>query len=300
MTNATRSCTLYKRQKVLLGLLQGARKELTRLELMKMLFLLKAESCLSAEAFFYDFVPYQYGPFSFAAYHDLRTLARLDYVDFSDESRRTIPVLCPERAREAFESLPARIRAAVSDTLDEYGMLSQESLVDAVYRRHPWFASRSRRCGAQGAKPANPPDRIHTAGYEGESIDAFLQKLLKNAVERLIDVRSNPLSRKYGFSKGSLAQLCAKVGIEYIHVPEAGIPSAYRTALRSYEDYQALLRRYERVTLKEIAAIREELAKLVRERLSALVCFEADVSCCHRSVLANALSMETGIGVHHL
>jgi hypothetical protein len=47
---------------------------------------------------------------------------------------------------------------------------------------------------------------IVTIGYEGRSLEAFLNLLLQNSVTLLCDVRRNPLSRKYGFSKSTLSK----------------------------------------------------------------------------------------------
>jgi hypothetical protein len=39
---------------------------------------------------------------------------------------------------------------------------------------------------------------IYTLGYEGISLEAYINKLIKNDVKLLCDVRKNPLSRKFG------------------------------------------------------------------------------------------------------
>lgn len=46
--------------------------------------------------------------------------------------------------------------------------------------------------------------RIFTIGYEGATVEEFLAALQNAAVERLIDVRALPLSRRPGFSKTPL------------------------------------------------------------------------------------------------
>lgn len=47
---------------------------------------------------------------------------------------------------------------------------------------------------------------IYTAGYEGLSIDAFIARLKQAQIDKVLDVREYPLSRKPGFSKKAFAQ----------------------------------------------------------------------------------------------
>ena len=46
--------------------------------------------------------------------------------------------------------------------------------------------------------------RIFTIGYEGTTVPEFIAALQKAGVERVIDVRALPLSRRPGFSKSPL------------------------------------------------------------------------------------------------
>lgn len=65
----------------------------------------------------------------------------------------------------------------------------------------------------------------------------------------LCDVRRNPWSRKYGFSKSTLSNACEGVGIRYEHLPELGIVSDARRNLETQADYDALFAHYERYDL---------------------------------------------------
>ena len=141
---------------------------------------------------------------------------------------------------------------------------------------------------------------LYTAGYEGESVDEFFGKLVSAGVERLLDVRYNAISRKRGFSKGRLKELCQKHNIDYVHLRELGIPSSQRRSLRDLDDYRRLMRKYERSMLPKVPEVRQEASRLAKERPSAFVCFEADVEFCHRGRLAQAVSTDTGMKVVHL
>lgn len=287
---------MLKRHKVLIGTILEAPKAPTRTELMKWLFLLKNETVLSQEQSFYDFVPYKYGPFSFTVFRDLRKLAHFGYWNGKGYAISTHFI---EDVREAFRSLPFKFRDAVWQITRRYGHLSQNTLLSQVYEKYPLFATRSELVNTPKVF-VQKKKAIYTAGYEGESIEFFLQKLLGAGIERVIDVRSNPLARKYGFSKKSLKRLSGKLDIEYIHIPDLGIPSSYRKSLNTFEDYQKLMEEYDNYILPKATHARREASSLLQERPSALVCYEADIRCCHRNRLANALSSDTGIEVVHL
>lgn len=139
--------------------------------------------------------------------------------------------------------------------------------------------------------------KLFTIGYEGRAQEEYLELLREAGVTVLADVRSNPLSRKKGFSKKALAQGSQEAGIRYEHLPELGIPSAKRKGVKSRSDYDALFAKYERDWLPQQG---ETLAKLKGwldegERV-ALTCYEKDESHCHRHFVVKAL----GVEAHHL
>src|SRR4051794_20207544 len=72
--------------------------------------------------------------------------------------------------------------------------------------------------------------RIFTIGYEGTTIGEFIAALEAAGVERVIDVRALPLSRRPGFSKSPLRAALEEMGIEYLHLKALGTPA--KTALR--------------------------------------------------------------------
>ncbi len=73
---------------------------------------------------------------------------------------------------------------------------------------------------------------IFTIGYEGATVDGFLATLKAAGVERLIDVRALPLSRRPGFSKSPLAAALKEVGIDYVHLKDLGTPKRGRDAAK--------------------------------------------------------------------
>ena len=134
---------------------------------------------------------------------------------------------------------------------------------------------------------------LFTIGYEGLSINSFIDKLLANDIRVLIDVRNNPLSRKPGFSKSAFRDHLEKAGISYQHIPELGIPSALRKNLGTEASYLSLFDYYE----KEILAFNldyVEKIKMITTQYSrvALTCFEADYHICHRHKITDYLGQE--------
>ena len=138
--------------------------------------------------------------------------------------------------------------------------------------------------------PLDQPE-LFTIGYEGISFDAYLSRLVANNIKLLCDVRRNPLSRKYGFSKSTLRDAVESLGIRYMHIPELGISSEKRRTLETRADYEKLFRDYECTTIANGGDKISEVAALLRlHRRIALTCFEADVCMCHRSRIATALA----------
>jgi uncharacterized protein (DUF488 family) len=115
-------------------------------------------------------------------------------------------------------------------------------------------------------------------------------------VTLLCDVRRNPLSRKYGFSKGTLSKACEGVGLRYEHLPELGIASDRRRELKSQADYDALFADYEREDLPSHGPALARIAAWVKDggHRVALTCFEHAPEQCHRHCVAEALERSFG------
>ncbi len=151
-------------------------------------------------------------------------------------------------------------------------------------------------------RAGRPDTPLATLGYEGRSLEAYLASLVEARVTLLCDVRSNPWSRKPGFSKRALAAGCASVGVRYEHLPELGIAKEKRAKIETVADREALFADYERETLpRETAAIDRILEWLASGERVALTCYELDFRDCHRSRLAAAVAARAGLpDVAHL
>ena len=131
--------------------------------------------------------------------------------------------------------------------------------------------------------------RIFTIGYEGATQDELVAALRKAGVERVIDVRAVPLSRKPGFSKNVLAAGLGDAGIDYVHLKALGTPAEGREAARKGR-FAEMERIYAaQLETPEAAAESARMIALAEEKPSALLCFERDPAHCHRTPLRLAV-----------
>lgn len=122
-----------------------------------------------------------------------------------------------------------------------------------------------------------------------------MNTLLISGTSVLCDVRRNPLSRKYGFSKTTLSHGCESIGIRYEHRPQLGIASEQRQNLKTQSDYDRLFRKYEQETLPAQISSLQEIRKWINEgERVALTCYEQLPSQCHRKCVAVALENQFG------
>jgi uncharacterized protein (DUF488 family) len=137
--------------------------------------------------------------------------------------------------------------------------------------------------------------RIFTIGYEATTMGEFIAALAGAGVERVIDVRALPLSRRPGFSKTPLKGALAEAGIDYVHLRALGTPAAGRDAARKGR-HEELKRIYAgQLELPEAIAQGAQMLNLAREKPSALLCYERDPAGCHRTLLLSAVAPEAEV-----
>lgn len=130
--------------------------------------------------------------------------------------------------------------------------------------------------------------KIYTIGYEATTMAEFIAALKAAGVERLIDVRALPLSRRPGFSKNILAASVGEAGIEYVHLKNLGTPKPGRDAAKK-GDVATLEAVYEtQLGLPEAQAEAARMRALAAEKPSALLCYERNPEHCHRTLLLEA------------
>ena len=276
------------RQKALIGLLSAFGGHLPSTDFQKYLFLFTRE--FEQEPSF-EFVPYRFGSFSFQSYADKRRLVEIGALADAEDWQ----------LQQGFSTEGLFDEAAFSRCYAKYSHLHGTKLLQDVYRRYPYYAIKS-ECAAKimndqemsaitAARPAAAAACFFTIGYEGSSLEGYLNRLIKNNVKTLVDVRRNPLSRKYGFSKKTLSDIVRKLGMGYVHIPELGIASERRQELNTQADYDRLFNSYERQELKQNGKALQDLFNLfLKDKRVAITCFEANVCMCHRGRVAKAMS----------
>ncbi len=134
-------------------------------------------------------------------------------------------------------------------------------------------------------------------GYQGRELDDLAESLRAWRARALVDVRLNPVSRKRGFSRKALAEACAELGVEYIHLPALGNPRDNRDGFsKAGSERTEAHERYRRDVLQSAPGQQamQALASITREGLVVVLCFEATEGQCHRSLVLQALQDQRG------
>lgn len=286
---------LYYRRKLLLAILEVFGGKLSAIQLQKYLFLVTR---LQDEKSF-CFVPFKYGCFSFQANQDMSTLETYGYVTIGNREYSL-----SDKQRGFINQVTLFDQNHIYDVYSKFGSLSQDDLIKYTYVTYPFYAINSsiatellnyeelQKVNAQ--RRSKVEKQLFTIGYEGVSLEQYINKLIIEDIHVLCDVRKNAYSQKYGFSKSQLEKACNGVGIEYIHVPNLGIASDKRQDLRSQKDYDLLFSDYERTVLPYQKSSLDYIYNLIEnKRRVALTCFEKDPKQCHRTRIANALMKYT-------
>ena len=137
--------------------------------------------------------------------------------------------------------------------------------------------------------------KLFTIGYEATTMAEFIAALQNAGVERVIDVRALPLSRRPGFSKTPLRGALAEAGIDYVHLKALGTPADGRAAARAgrLEDLRRIYT--DQLELPEAMVQAEQMRELTAERPSALLCYEREPAQCHRSLLLDAVASDAHV-----
>lgn len=293
---------MFYRRKIILSLFQLCNGNVEKTKLQKLLFLY-SQGKQQAE---YDFVPYKYGCYSYSANADLVTMVKKEYLSESEKGYTKID------PKDYLNTLKPKDRELLTETVERYSNMGNENLIRHTYINFPYYAINSTiaerilndeyHSKVLNTIPNQNKKSVFTIGYEGISLETYLNKLVKNNIKLLIDVRKNPLSMKYGFSKTLLKRFCESLDIKYLHIPEVGINSNQRQTLEKQEDYDILFENYKNTTLKETSTQQQQIITLLNEHNRiALTCFESNICQCHRLPLAESLkSIESDLVVEHI
>jgi uncharacterized protein (DUF488 family) len=276
----------------ILGRLNGSA---SKLHLVKLAFLLSQEAEDPPRSAVYEFVPYKFGPYSFTLYHDLAQLAQEGWIETTNTGVRLLGF-----RKEQPRDLAFGFAAEIERILDKYARMPMGDLVADVYRRYPWYTANSQDPSKRAVKLPRAPIAVYKVGYESLMVDGFMDRLLRAGIARLIDVRCNPVARRFGFHKSTLDRVSADLGIEYIHIPDLGVPSDCRQNLGDLKSYAKLFDWYASELSKSKQTAVAQAIAFVKSKPSALMCVEADPACCHRTRLAEHIAALTDLPVVEL
>lgn len=272
-----------------MALLQVFNGEIEKIKLQKLIFL----ACKRQKNSEYQFVPYKFGCYSFSLKADLITMVKKGILTETPTS-----YLLPNRT-DYFKGIKEDDKIVIRDINKHYGQMSSNSLMKYTYIHYPYWAIKSTVASdilnveelakVNALKEERGNTTLYTIGYEGVSLEEYLNKLVINDIKVLVDVRSNPLSMKFGFSKTLLSRYCESLGIDYKHFPEVGIKSNQRQELNTQSDYDKLFEEYKK-GLPSTLSVQIAILELLKQRKRiALTCFEADICQCHRKPLAESI-----------
>ena len=152
---------------------------------------------------------------------------------------------------------------------------------------------------------------IATVGVYKSSLDDFLDKLRRNRVSMVVDVRQRRgvRGREYAWANSLRLQAALKqAGLQYRHVPELA-PTTELRQLQYREDDRLKVGKRSRVELAEeyrrryLHEVLDQvelgilLESLPDDATFALLCVERDVRACHRSLIAARLQAQYGVAV---
>ncbi len=263
---------------------------MTATDLQKLVFL----HTMSGNSDYYEFVPYKFGPYSFQLNEDLDILQRdgfvaLEYI----QNSKLIKAVGDSPKRATLRIAPERGNALIRKAYREYPYYTINSeITRRIFRGEELeLFDNAKQAGiAPFIKNKREEQVLFTIGYEGKNIEGFINTLIQNNIKSLCDVRKNPLSRKFGFSKGKLKHITEAVGIKYFHIPDLGIESDKRSSLTTVEDYQCLFSNYEE-TLPNLSPLLQQVYSLLRADVRiALMCYERNPEMCHRHVISDYIA----------
>ncbi len=138
-----------------------------------------------------------------------------------------------------------------------------------------------------------PEGAVFTVGHSTMPIERFIALLQTYGVKRLVDIRSAPRSRHNPqFNDTSLAESLTARQIEWVHIQAlGGLRRAHKDSpntgwrnesFRGYADY---------MQSEEFRDALETLIRMSRQERAAIMCAEAVPWRCHRSLVADALTV---------
>jgi len=286
----------YKRQRLMLALLESFGGKLSKTDFQKLLFLYTTSYSKEKQ---YNFIPYFYGCYSFQAHSDLGTMEKYGFISIEDSLYTKAKNYLGSFINFIENDEQIRLKAFTT----RFQEMKGKDLIGYVYNKFPYFTIHSQIAKdyldskiIEENRPKINESQFFTIGYEGKSVEEYINELIKNNISILIDVRKNAMSMKFGFTKNFLNRTLKNIGIKYIHMPEFGIESENRQSLNNQEDYNLLFEKYKKTTLSNAEIPLNKLFALFKQhKRLAITCYEKDIKMCHRGCIAKEIEQQYNI-----
>src|SRR3989304_5838841 len=171
---------MYYRRKILLAILRAFGNELDRMSRQKLLFLFSRQQTEKS----FHFVAYKYGCYSFQANADLGALVKYNLITESGNNWKKADTT------DYIKDLKARDQIAIKYIKIQYGGYNKDELVKLTYNNYPYYAINStitanilnqeEQAKVEKQKIFKTETVLFTIGYEGISLEEYLNKLIIN------------------------------------------------------------------------------------------------------------------------
>lgn len=249
----------------------------------------------------YAFIPNSFGCYSLALHDDQVALItkQLLIEEKGDSPFSSYLSINAPLCDNAMMLLKMEDYEILDTVLRMYQMKSENVLIDLTYRMEPYYGIRSKiierfahdntfllQVHAIKRSIGHASRGLYTIGYEGLSIDSFVQHLIGNNISCLVDVRKRAFSMRREFCKTNLQNALQEAGITYIRMAEVVIPSKNRKELLPLGKKDELFAWYKENILPHCSSYASHIADLVSKENISLICYEKDPNDCHRSLFA--------------
>ena len=143
---------------------------------------------------------------------------------------------------------------------------------------------------------------VFTMGFTQKNAEEFFNKIQKNKIDVLVDIRLNNKSQLAGFAKGRDLEYFLKIICncaykhEIIYAPTKELLDAYKKGSKTWEQY---------ITEYNELIINRHMVDTFEQKYSnynnvLLLCSEPTPEQCHRRLLAEAICLEKGHTLKHI
>ncbi len=136
--------------------------------------------------------------------------------------------------------------------------------------------------------------RVFTLGYQGLTLEAYSEILVRTGVGIVLDVRETPFSYNRRYIGSVMKRALADAGVGYLHLKACGNPSINRKTAKSPEECLSMYREY---LARDTGCLTPLLSEIEKANglgePACLTCYEREPHACHRTILLEFLLDQT-------